>query len=225
MDALNRISAIAAPAAARLPLPYWIGGFALIRAAAITFTVTTVVAVAAIVTSYWKLQHARQQELVALSTRDAARQSFLHVEAEKQDIRVYQPLFLELRRHDFVGTENRLEWVEAIRQIQEARALLPLTYQIEPQQPYKLAGRIATGHYLLRGSRMTVHLDLLHEMDLIDFLTDLRQRGVFTVQECAIRRAASGGNAPLAPALTADCVLNWLTLTPPAAARNQGVGP
>lgn len=222
MDALNRISAMAAPAAARVPLPYWIGSFGLIRAAAITFTVTTLVAIAAVVTSYWKLQHARRDELVALATRDAARQSFVHVEAEKQDIRLYQPLFLDLRRRGFVGSENRLEWVEAIRQIQEARRLLPLTYQIEPQQPYKLAGKVATGDYLLRGSRMTVHLDLLHEMDLFHFLGDLRQRGVFTVQDCAIRRAASAGNAPLAPGLTADCTLNWLTLTPPAALR-QGV--
>lgn len=221
MDALNRAISSAAPAG-RLALPYWIGGFALIRAAAITFAVTTIAAVAAVVTSYWKLQHARQDELVAQSQRDAARQSFVHVEAEKQDIRTYQPLFLDLRRHGFVGAENRLEWVEAIRQIQETRRLLPLTYQIEPQQPYKLAGRVATGGYQLRGSRMTVHMDLLHELDLLNFLTDLRQRGVFTVQDCAVRRAASAGNAPLAPGLTADCTLNWLTLTPAAALRGQG---
>ncbi|AXA91052.1 hypothetical protein [Massilia sp. YMA4] len=219
MEALSK----AVPAAARVPLPSWIAHFALIRAAAITFTVTAVVTVAAVVTSYWKLQHARQEEALAQGTRDAARQSFVHVEAEKQDIRVYQPLFLDLRRRGFVGTENRLEWVEAIRQIQEARRLLPLTYQIEPQQPYKLAGAVPTGAYQLRGSRMTVHMDLLHEMDLFDFLADLRQRGVFTVQDCAIRRAASAGNAPLAPGLTADCTLNWLTLTPAAALRPQGV--
>ncbi|WEF34797.1 hypothetical protein [Pseudoduganella chitinolytica] len=220
MDALNR----AAPTATgRVTLPYWIGGFALIRTAAITFAVTAFATIAAVVTSYWKLQHARQDELVAQGLRDAARQSFVHVEAEKQDIRIYQPLFLDLRRRGFVGAESRLEWVEAIRQIQAARRLLPLTYQIEPQQPYKLAGRVATGEYQLRGSRMTVHMDLLHEMDLFDFLSDLRQRGVFTVQDCAMRRTASAGNAPLAPGLTADCTLNWLTLTPPAALRNPGL--
>jgi len=206
----------------RLPLPYWVRHFALIRPAAITFAVTAMVTVAAVVTSYWKLYEARQQELQAQGTRDGERRRFLHVEAEKQDIRTYQPLYVELRRRGFVGTENRLEWVEAIRQIQEARRLLPLTYQIEPQQPYRLAGPVATGDYQLRGSRMQVHMDLLHELDLINFLVDLRQRGVFTVQDCAIKRTASAGNTPLAPALTADCTLNWLTLTTPTAPRHQG---
>jgi len=225
MDAMTSASPAnpASRAGTRVPLPYWVRHFALIRPAAITFAVTAAVTVAAVVTSYWKLYEARQQELRAQGTRDAERRRFVHVEAEKQDIRIYQPLYVELRRRGFVGTENRLEWVEAIRQIQEARHLLPLTYQIEPQQPYRLAGPVATGDYQLRGSRMQVHMDLLHEMDLINFLVDLRQRGVFTVQECSIKRTASAANAPLAPALSADCTLNWLTLTTPAAPRHQGM--
>jgi hypothetical protein len=221
MDAMS--SAPPATAArTHVPLPYWVRYFALIRPAAITFAVTAIVTIAAVVTSYWKLYGARQQELQAQGARDAERQRFVHVEAEKQDIRTYQPLYIELRRRGFVGTENRLDWVEAIRQIQEGRKLLPLTYQIEPQQTYKLAGPVATGEYQLRGSRMQVHMDLLHELDLINFLVDLRQRGVFTVQDCSIKRAASAGNTALAPALTADCTLNWLTLTTPAAPRHQG---
>ena len=223
MDAVTATRPAAVRARARMALPYWVRHFALIRAATITFTVTAAVTVAAVVTSYWKLYEARQQEAQTQGARDMERQRFVHVEAEKQDIRTYQPLYVELRRRGFVGTENRLDWVEAIRQIQEQRRLLPLTYQIEPQQPYRLAGPVATGDYQLRGSRMQVHLDLLHELDLINFLVDLRQRGVFTVQACTVRRAPSAGNTPLAPGLTADCTLNWLTLTPPAALRHPGV--
>ena len=98
--------------------------------------------------------------------RDAARKRFLYAESEKQEIRAYQPLFVELQRRHFVGTESRLDWVDAIRQIQERRRLLPLTYEIEPQQPYKIEGRLPTGDYQLLGSRMTLHMDLLHEMEI-----------------------------------------------------------
>ena len=111
-----------------------------------------------------------------------------------------------------------IEWVEAIRLIQERRRLQPLTYEIDPQQPYKLEGRLATGDYQLLGSRMTVHMDLVHEMDLFQFLVDLRQHGVFTVQQCTVARrpasAAAAAPAAAAGTLTSDCTLHWLTLTP-----------
>ncbi|UGQ48361.1 hypothetical protein [Massilia endophytica] len=202
----------------RLPLPYWIREFPLIRTAAVTFAGTAGIAIACVFATHWHLQAARDRESYQQHLRNLAQQNFVQAESEKQEIRLYQPQFLTLQRLGFVGSENRLAWVEAIRQIQEQRRLLPLTYEIEPQQPYRVEGRLATGDYQLRGSRMALHMDLLHELDLLYFLTDLRQRGVFAVQGCELRRTASAGNAPLAPSLTADCVLNWLTLTrqPPA---------
>ncbi|WP_338761214.1 hypothetical protein [Massilia sp. METH4] len=197
----------------RLPLPYWLRDFALIRAAVTTFVITGAIGCACVAASYLELDQSRRDEQQARGQRDAARARFLYAESEKQEIRVYQPLFVELRQRHFVGAENRLDWVDAIRQIQERRRLLPLTYEVEPQQPYRIEGRLATGDYQLRGSRMSIHMDLLHELDLFNFLGDLRQHGVFTVQECSIRRVASGAGAPGAN-LSADCVLNWLTLTP-----------
>ncbi|TWI69459.1 hypothetical protein IP91_00527 [Pseudoduganella lurida] len=213
MDALNSNG----PAVTRIRLPYWIRDFALVRPAVLTFAATACLSVGAITASYWQLDDARQEERRALETREAARRSFLYAESEKQEIRAYQPLFLELRRRHIVGAENRLDWVEAIRQIQEGRHLLPVTYEIEPQQPYKLEGRLATADYQLRGSRMTLHMDLLHEMDLFNFLDDLRQKGVFTVQQCALRRIPVTSAAPAGgrnATLSSDCTLNWLTLTP-----------
>ncbi|QGZ42755.1 hypothetical protein IP92_04668 [Pseudoduganella flava] len=235
MDALtpNSASRPATPVPARVPLPYWVRDFALVRPAVITFAVAATLSIACAVASYWQLVAARNDEARARDARDAARRSYVYVESEKQEIRAYQPLFVELQRRHFVGVENRLDWVEAIRLIQERRRLLPLTYEIEPQQPYKIEGRLATGDYQLRGSRMTLHMDLLHEMDLFNFLGDLRQQGVFTVQQCALRRTAAaqagqgGGSAAASPAalpaaLSADCTLNWLTLTP-GARRTGGV--
>jgi len=219
MDALTPRAA-ERPAGLRLPLPYWVRDFALVRPAVTTFLVTAGISFTCVLASYLQLDQARADERQAQAQREAARKRFLYAESEKMEIRVYQPLFVELQRRHFVGAESRLDWVDAIRQIQERRRLLPLTYEIEPQQPYKIEGRLSTGDYQLRGSRMTLHMDLLHEMDLLGFLTDLRQHGVFTVQQCAIRRTAGaaagvGATGPAAD-LTSDCTLNWLTLTPGA---------
>lgn len=216
-------SPVRTPFIARRALPYWIRDFAVVRPAVVTFALVALVSVACALASHLYLEQARRAEQRAHELRDTARRRFLYAESEKQEIRSYQPLFVELQRHHFVGTENRLDWVEAIRLIKERRRLLPLTYEIEPQQPYKLEGRLATGDYQLRGSRMTLHMNLVHEMDLLQFLVDLRQHGVFTVQQCTVRRAATAtsGATPAAGNLSSDCTLNWLTLTP-AARRTTG---
>jgi len=209
-------------AAVRIAMPSWLREFAQIRAAAVTFAGTLGIAGAAVFASYWYMDHARKAESRTQAERDAARSRLAQAETEKSEIRQYQPQFLELRRKGLIGDERRLDWVEAIRQIQERRRLLPISYEIEPQQAYLLETQVPTGDYQLRGSRMALRMDLLHELDLFHFLSDLRQAGTFTVQDCAIRRAANAGTAPLAPTLNADCTLNWVTLTPRAAQGGKG---
>jgi len=203
----------------RITMPFWLREFAQIRTAAVTFAGSLGIALATVFASYWHMDEARTSERQALVSRDSARSRLVHAETEKSEIRLYQPQFLALRRKGLIGEERRLDWVEAVRQVQEQRRLLPLSYEIEPQQPYRLETRFPTGDYQLLGSRMILHMDLLHELDLFHFLADLRLAGTFTVQDCTIRRSASAGTTPLAPSLSADCTLNWLTLTPAAAAK------
>ena len=206
----------------RIAMPAWMREFGQIRKAAVIFAGTAGIAAATVFASYWHMNQARSAEAYSESRRDEARSRLTHAETEKAEIRLYQPQFLELRRKGLIGDERRLEWVEAIRQIQVRRRLLPLSYEIEPQQPYLLETQLSTGDYQLRGSRMALRMDLLHELDLFHFLTDLRQAGAFTVQDCTIRRAANAGTAPLAPTLNADCRLNWVTLTVSPGASSGG---
>ena len=191
--------------------------FALLRNAVLVFLATLALSLAAVSASLWQLRQARFAEAAQLLERDGARSRLAHAETEKEEIRLYQPQFVELRRKGLVGPERRLDWVEAIRMIQEQRRLLPLSYEIEVQQPYRLETALPTGDYALLGSRMALHMDLLHELDLLNFLADLRLAGTFAVQDCSIRRAAAAASpvaGAVAPTLNADCTLNWLTLTP-----------
>jgi uncharacterized protein YhaN len=195
-------------------LPYWLREFALIRLQVIVLVLTVAVAIAAVSTSRWYWHQARDYQAWAQQKRNGARDRLFNAETEKREIRLYQPLYAALRERGLIGQENRLDWVDAMRQIQEQRKLMPITYELEPQQPVQMDGAMELGGYRLHGSRMNLHMDLLHEGDLFVLLEDLHQRSFYSPQECSIKRTASGPPAPLAPTLSADCTLNWLTLTP-----------
>lgn len=196
-------------------LPLWVGELALIRRALLCFTLTMLASLALLSLSISYRERQADELETARHARSAAASLFNHVEAEKQEIRAYEPQFLALRQRGLIGEENRLAWIDAIRLSQEQRKLLPITYDISAQQLLQLPASVATGQYQLRASKMQLHMDLLHELDLLNFLGDLRQAGYFAVHDCTLKRhgTASAGGAPaMAPTLSADCSLLWLTL-------------
>ena len=204
----------AAPARA---LPAWLGELHLIRRALLCFTLTMLASLLLLSLSIAYREREAQQLDLAQRTRSAAAMLFNHVEAEKQEIRAYEPRFLALRQRGLIGEENRLAWIDAIRRSQEQRKLLPISYDISPQQGLQVPLPMVMGQYQLRGSRMRMQMDLLHEMDLLNLLDDLRQAGYFAVQDCTLKRHAAAGAGPggasgAAPALGAECELLWLTL-------------
>jgi hypothetical protein len=222
MEPMSAVAPIPGKKKARavaLPVPYWLREFALIRLAVVSCAGAIGIGVAAVFASTWYLRDATEAKQQAQQSRDAAYNRFAHVENEKQEIRTFQPQFVVLRDKGLIGEENRLNWVDQIRQIQEQRRLPPLSYEIEPQQPVRMDGRMPLGGYLLRSSRMSLHMDLLHEGDLFNFLEDLRQRSYFAVQECTLKRTGGAQNLPNAPQLAADCKLNWVTLIPQATVK------
>lgn len=207
-------------------LPAWLGELQLVRRALLCFALTMLASL--VLLSLSAAYRERQEALLdaARHARAAAASLFNHVEAEKQEIRIYEPQFLALRQRGLIGAEHRLAWIDAIRQSQERRKLLPISYDISPQQVLPVPTPMATGQYQLRASQMQLRMDLLHEMDLLNLFDDLRQAGYFAVHDCALKRiAGAGGNAgaggiaagaiaagSMAPTLSADCSLLWLTL-------------
>ncbi|MFS2002039.1 hypothetical protein ACEN9F_00305 [Duganella sp. CT11-25] len=214
-------------AAAPVALPYWFNEFDLIRTAVLTLIAALTISLTGVLLSEWKKQEAEESLAQAQRVRDAAYSNYAHVDNEKRDIRNFQPRYIELLARGLIGDEKRLEWVDVIRQAQEQRKLPPLSYEIEPQQKVRLESSLDLGDYQLQGSRMRLHMDLLHEMDLFNFFDDLRQRSFFAVQDCSIRRLGVAAGALGAPTLGADCTLNWITLAvapkqPPEALGKKG---
>jgi hypothetical protein len=199
-------------AATGVPLPYWIGEFALIRTAVLTLIGALIASAVGVWLSHNMLQEAASGAEKAQRTRDAAASRYAQVESEKRDIRNFQQRFVELRQRGLIGDERRLDWLDAIRQTQDQLKLPPLSYEIEPQQVVTLDTPIDLGDYQLRGSRMHLHMELVHELDLFNFFQDLRERGYVAVQDCSIKRLGVVAGTPGASTLGADCTLNWITL-------------
>jgi hypothetical protein len=210
-------------AAATIALPYWINEFALIRIAVLTLIAAITVSLTGVLLSELKKHEADERLEKAQRTRDAAYSRYAQVDNEKRDIRNFQRRFVELRQRGLVGDERRLEWLDAIRQTQDQLKLPPLSYEIEPQQVVQLEAPLDLGEFQLRGSRMRLHMELLHEVDLFNFFQNLREHSYFAVQDCSIKRLGVVAGTPGASTLGADCTLNWITLNtvpkaPPIAA-------
>jgi hypothetical protein len=137
---------------------------------------------------------------------------------EEQDMRGRIRRFQELMEKGIIGQEERLNWVEQIARIKAARRLLDVQYEIQPQgaiSPAALPGGAAAGPYEVMASTMKLHMQLLHEDDLIGFIADLRQvvHADLLVRECRVDRNPGTGNQGAVQAqLQADCTIDWVTL-------------
>lgn len=126
--------------------------------------------------------------------------------------------YRQLLAQGYVGPERRLDWVEHIAQTKAARQLFDLRYAFAAQKPLDAGqppSRVAAGGFEFMTSTMTLQLPLLHEDDLLGFLGDLTARvpALLRVRACAVeRRAQDDGAAAPGAQLSADCVVDWITL-------------
>lgn len=114
----------------------------------------------------------------------------------------------------FVGTENRLGWIEAAQLASREAGLAGLEYRLDPRTDAPPA-QAQTQGLPLKQSAMTLTVPLLVETDLVRFLAALQRRapGIHRVRACSLSRL---DNAPFAavnqPRLQAECELLWFTV-------------
>lgn len=203
------------PAAAKAPIrkhSFFSEDFPIIRKAVITFGVCLVIAVSLIVGSLFYLSKLEAIKLQAQSELEQAQGKYTAATNEKNQILEFQSMYLELVQRGFVGEEKRLDAIEFIHSIQESRKLLPITYEIAPQQIVQLAPTLQTGELEVRGSKLTAHIGLLHEGDMLTFLNDLSSKGVFVPQSCSIKSGEGARVSSLPAKLEGECTLYWITM-------------
>jgi hypothetical protein len=132
---------------------------------------------------------------------------------EKDLIVRYLDTYRQLERAGFVGEEQRINWLDGLRLANQQADLFGVEYQISTQAPYAYAATLNPGQVVLNQSVMRLQFRLLHEMDLMRFLTALANRGggIFSVDQCSMRRIDTRGVIRYQPNVTAECELSWIT--------------
>ncbi|WP_291989228.1 hypothetical protein [Candidatus Accumulibacter sp. ACC007] len=135
------------------------------------------------------------------------------VRDEESEVKQKSIVFNTLRERGIIGNEQRLDWVELLKDIRDKHRLIDLRYEIAPQR--MLDGQ-AGNDFVVFASSMRLELKLLHEEDLTRLLDDLQRqaKALIRVKSCRIERLPvtgderGGGRANL----MADCEIEWLTL-------------
>jgi hypothetical protein len=135
------------------------------------------------------------------------------VRNEESEVKQKSIVFNKLQERGIIGDEQRLDWVELLKEIRDKHRLIDLRYEIAPQR--MLEGQLGND-FVFFASSMKLELKLLHEEDLTRLLDDLRRqaKALIRVKSCRIERLPAtgeqrgGGRANL----LADCEIEWLTL-------------
>ena len=162
-------------------------------------------------------QTARVDRMAAQAERNDFDGKLKRVRSEENEIKQKSALFNTLQARGMIGEEQRLEWVELLKDIRDKRRLIDLKYEIAPQRPLDATPANGLTFYV---STMKMQLKLLHEEDLTRLIDDLNQqaRALIQVKRCNVSRLPRGNAETGMPAqLQADCLIDWVTLREAAA--------
>ncbi len=136
--------------------------------------------------------------------------------SEKELIVRYLPGYQQLAAIGFVGDEQRINWLDALRVVNQKGELFGVDYDISPRRPYALASTLAPGQMRVMQSMMKLRFQMLHEADLPRFLELLsnQKAGLFMIDQCTIRRSTSTLSTRFQPNVGAECQLSWITAQP-----------
>jgi len=164
-------------------------------------------------------QQLSQQQVLLKEARTRLQKS-----GEEKDVIVkYLDGFRRLESAGFVGEEQRINWLDGLRLANQQADLFGVDYQIKSQQPYPYAANLNPGQLMLSQSQMQLRFRLLHEEDLMRFLTALARLGggIFTVDQCVMKRLDTGGVIRFQPNVSAECELSWITAKVGASAERK----
>ena len=175
---------------------------------------------AALVWSAGQSLGAAQQGMAAASAeRKQNTERLARIAEEEREVRQKLDVYQRLKQLHIVGEENRLEWADAIARIRRERELLDLRYVIERQKLLvSVPGKPASVDFY--SSTMRVDLALLHEEDLLRFLSDLRDSGnaYYSVHRCELTRTGQAlSGTTMSPRLRGTCEIDLITIRDRAA--------
>jgi hypothetical protein len=137
--------------------------------------------------------------------------------AEKESIVHYLPLYQKLIQQGFIGEEQRIDWIDDLRNVNMRYKFFGVSYDIGTIQDYKPAFPLDVGNFKLHRSTMKLTFAMLHEGDLLTLLKalPLEQNPPFMLRDCTITSVQGGGKGKFVPNLNSVFEIDWLTVTEP----------
>lgn len=184
-----------------------------IQVSLLAATVMSVAGASAVLISIERTKTARVAEAAASRDRNEFDGKLKQVRNEENEIKQKSSQFSNLQARGIIGEEQRLDWVELLKDIRDKRRLIDLQYEISPQRALDTN---ANGGFTFYSSAMKLQLKLLHEEDLTRLLDDLRTqaKAMIQVKSCNVsrlpRNSGERGNNPAQ--LQADCQIDWVTV-------------
>lgn len=185
---------------------------------ALAATAMLAAGVAAVVASNHLLAKARAERQTAAEDRRAAQDKLARATTEEREIREKLVDYRRLLDRGIIGDEQRLDWVDTISQIKNARRVHDIKYTIAPQKAYEVQGAgPAGGEVEFRVSELKLDMQLLHEEDMLAFLEDLQDqlKTHVMVRSCAVQRldrSAAIERTGTSPRLRAECLVDLITI-------------
>ncbi len=140
---------------------------------------------------------------------------YLAVDQEEMIVRDLYPRFVELVKQGVIGNEQRLNWIEVLRESAATTKIPNLRYELAARETYTPDFGLATGPYQVHVSKMKLDLGLLHENDFTAVLAalDRKAEGIYSVHACTFRRSARRIELRLDhDNLKSECELLWFTI-------------
>ena len=128
-----------------------------------------------------------------------SKERLARVRTEEQEIKTRTQQFQQMEQAGITGQEKRLDWTELLRDLQQQLRLPGMSYEFGPQVPLETT---TDAGYAYHSSQLKIQLRLLHEEDLLNFITRLQQeaKAMVLVRSCKLVRLpaanSAGGSRP-----------------------------
>lgn len=191
----------------------------ILRNALIVFAIALGIAATAVAVTEGDLQRLRSENELNQQAVAQARDQYYTIVQERQLVDDYWPAYRKLEAMGFIGEENRLDWVDVLRDIARKHRILEMTYDVQPRAPQTLDGIADIGNFNVQSSEMSLRMSGLHEGNILDLLKDLGEQkvGLFSLRTCRFERMSESIDVgDTSPNLTATCTLVWHSIQPGA---------
>ncbi|MDO8811014.1 MAG: hypothetical protein Q7J38_03165 [Gallionella sp.] len=164
-------------------------------------------------------EHAKKSRHNAQRLLNEAQNRLVEARRDQENMLVYSGEYEALERHEIIGDEQRLDWVEGFEKLRQQNLVTDFRYNIAPQKNYAAIFAADSGNFHIRYSEMKLQFDLLHEAQLLNFFDALRSqiKGHYQLEGCILQRGGADANS--SSRLKAECSGGWITL------KNRGTQP